>query len=400
MAERTGQTRAASGRSRRYEDKPLLDLVGGIYEAVRQPERWDDFLAAFAKHLRASRMVLFVGDVEAGALGFFRSHNIPDDALERYRAHYMACDVWLDYAAKVRWPVCEAEATHEYYSARDLEASEFYNDHLKKLDVYYGCGGILRYDGPVMSVIHAHRPRRAGPFGPRAKALFDLLLPHIARAVQLHREFAALEEASGAEAAVFDYLSMGILLLDGDGRVIFRNRSVQRIIAADEGFTIDRDGRCRAATPDESTALRRLIHDVVETGEGRGLDPGGAMTLSRPSGRRPYGVLVAPLGRVSFDLVAQRPAAAVFLFDPERKPEAPAALLRRLYGLTAMEAHLAETLMTGIRLKSAAEALGITEGTARGYLKAVFHKTGARRQADLAALLLSGPAGVLDFPHD
>jgi DNA-binding CsgD family transcriptional regulator len=43
-------------------------------------------------------------------------------------------------------------------------------------------------------------------------------------------------------------------------------------------------------------------------------------------------------------------------------------------------------------LKTAAERLAITEGTARIYLKQVFEKTGVNSQVALMKLLLTGPA--------
>ncbi len=107
-------------------------------------------------------------------------------------------------------------------------------------------------------------------------------------------------------------------------------------------------------------------------------------------------MLVAPLGRKALidglDLGRARPAAVVFVSDPEQRQETPAALLQQLYGLTPAEARLAEAMAGGGPLKAAAERFGVTLGTVRIQLKAVFAKTGTRSQADLVRLLLSGPA--------
>jgi DNA-binding CsgD family transcriptional regulator len=66
-----------------------------------------------------------------------------------------------------------------------------------------------------------------------------------------------------------------------------------------------------------------------------------------------------------------------------RRAEPREQLLQRLFGLSPMQARLTAQLMTGRNLKEIAPILGITEGSARQYLKRVFKKTATRRQADL-----------------
>jgi DNA-binding CsgD family transcriptional regulator len=79
--------------------------------------------------------------------------------------------------------------------------------------------------------------------------------------------------------------------------------------------------------------------------------------------------------------------------DRERNRETPAEVLGRLYGLTPAEVRLAEAIVGGDRPAEAAKRFGVTLGTVRNQLKAVFAKTGARNQADLVRLALTGPAG-------
>jgi DNA-binding CsgD family transcriptional regulator len=76
--------------------------------------------------------------------------------------------------------------------------------------------------------------------------------------------------------------------------------------------------------------------------------------------------------------------------DPRQCPaESEAALMRRQFGLSPRQAKLTALLFSGRSVKEAACALGITEGSARQYLKEIFRKTGARRQADLVRIVHS-----------
>jgi len=60
-----------------------------------------------------------------------------------------------------------------------------------------------------------------------------------------------------------------------------------------------------------------------------------------------------------------------------------ADFLEGFFALTPVQARLVALLFAGASLRSCAEKLGIKYESARGYLKAVFEKTGTHRQAEL-----------------
>jgi DNA-binding CsgD family transcriptional regulator len=60
------------------------------------------------------------------------------------------------------------------------------------------------------------------------------------------------------------------------------------------------------------------------------------------------------------------------------------------YGLTPSEVRLARHLAEGGNIAGYAEQHGLSQGTVRTHLKAVFAKTGAHRQAELVLLLAGG----------
>jgi DNA-binding CsgD family transcriptional regulator len=85
-----------------------------------------------------------------------------------------------------------------------------------------------------------------------------------------------------------------------------------------------------------------------------------------------------------------RKEAVPALFMPPsvpRRSESKEQILERLFGLSPMQARLTALLLTGRRIRDIAPILGLTEGSARQYLKRVFKKTGARRQVDLVRMV-------------
>jgi DNA-binding CsgD family transcriptional regulator len=88
-----------------------------------------------------------------------------------------------------------------------------------------------------------------------------------------------------------------------------------------------------------------------------------------------------------------RPAVIGTIRAPVREPARQAIrAIAALHGLSDNEAALAHALSMGETLIEAGRRLSLSEETARNYSKRVYAKTGARGQADLVRLILTGLA--------
>lgn len=194
------------------------------------------------------------------------------------------------------------------------------------------------------------------------------------------------------EAEALDAMSVGILVVGADGRVLHANAAAHALADAGDGLSLGGwRSTVAAARADETRALHRLVAEVAAA-PGRGV---GAMAVSRPSGRRPYAVLAAPLSAPSSS------AAVLFVTDLDSRPPLSERNVAQLLGLTTAEARLACALVQGLDLKAAAAQLRISINTVRTHLRQIFAKTGTRRQSELVALILRlavlsdpGPAGA------
>ena len=77
-----------------------------------------------------------------------------------------------------------------------------------------------------------------------------------------------------------------------------------------------------------------------------------------------------------------------------RRNERHGAWLPDKYGLTPAETRIAIYLARGGSVASFAQEFGVSKGTVRTHLKAIFAKTGVRRQVALATLITGRPAGT------
>ena len=62
--------------------------------------------------------------------------------------------------------------------------------------------------------------------------------------------------------------------------------------------------------------------------------------------------------------------------------------LKKRFALSSAETAIALSLAAGLGLVEISEARGVTRHTIRSQLKCIFHKTGARSQAQLVGLVL------------
>ena len=75
-------------------------------------------------------------------------------------------------------------------------------------------------------------------------------------------------------------------------------------------------------------------------------------------------------------------------------PAVPAVnAVAQFYKLTAAERRVLSAVVESGRVRSVADALGISQATVKTHLQNIFGKTGARRQIDLVKLVIARTSG-------
>jgi DNA-binding CsgD family transcriptional regulator len=271
--------------------------------------------------------------------------------------------------------------------------TEYFNDFLRPVGILHAIGMVPFRTGSVFALLSLMRRIGAPSFSDADFAFLARFMPHLQRAISIHRRLETVDLARVAASDALDRLSFGVVIVDAEGKVLFHNEQTRELLARADGLLLLRGG-LSAVNPTEAATLRRLVAQACATAMGRGLFAGGAVEITRRSGRRPFTVLVAPFRARALALATDRPAAVVFIGDPERRFEGIGDLLQRLHRLTRAEAAVATLLLEGRRTEDLAELLGITLLTARTHVKRVLAKVGVRSQAELLRVLLGGPGSV------
>jgi DNA-binding CsgD family transcriptional regulator len=208
----------------------------------------------------------------------------------------------------------------------------------------------------------------------------------------LSEHVACLDLSKNVAFEALDHISMGVIIAEQSGRVVHTNLTAKQVIEVADGISV-RNGVLKLYSKEDDRRLRKAVWDAAVPAA-NATSPAQALAAARPWGSEPFPLLICRLwgNHLRYGLGRlDRPLAAIFVTIPGQAHETPVELLRRLFCLTLAEARVCERLVAGMKLDEAAQHLGIAADTARVHLKRVFAKTGAGRQAELVAKIMSTP---------
>ena len=307
-----------------------------------------------------------------------------------YDTYFYKIDPWLQQDEHARRPGT-VRTGEQIVGERELMRSEFYAQWLKPQHLFHTIRTVVASGDDRIIYLVGLRVRSAGPFTSAIVGLHQSLSGHVRRAIGIESRLHRRATERDAAASALDRMPFGVALIDGKGRVLVANQTAQQIFGQQDGLS-QRRGMLTTSLSSETAELAERITDVIS---GNFPVP-RVVTVSRPSGQRPFGVLVLPLSNTVPDLERRLPVAAVFVTDAENAAPINERSLRTLYGFTPAEARLARLLAQGRRPEEAAAELGVSLNTVRTHLKRIFGKAGTDRQADLVRTILTSAAAVLD----
>lgn len=373
-----------------------IQLIERIYDASLDPDRWQDFVQQLSDELDGANVCLGLSSPDDPFAGTSYLVGITPEYRESFVPSLLT---GLPFAggfgpdAAKRFIVLG-----DLFPEVELTESRFYKEWMEpqKLAPCWPIGCSIQLDGRDQAGwLYLCRPAGGDPFSDADLALCDPLLPHLQRALRIHLTLTSSRHERAALGEVIDRLPTGVLLLDSQRQVVSKNSSAVAILAMNDGFKLGSGGPC-AEMPRDNEALKRAVSSAVEPDPGEVVHATGFTTITRPSGKRSFIVMVTPLLAASPGSQSGDAVASLFIADPESGQVSATQVLEHVYQLTHAEADLVRLLSQGYSLEQAAARRGVTINTARGQLKQVFAKTDTRRQGELVRLVLTGVGTLRD----
>lgn len=365
----------------------VLAAIEAIYDAALDDQRWPHALQKLVDITGSQAASFWVLDSsEQPRLPTFTSVNFDPDFIAEYLRDFATEDPTVQYL--VAHPYQAIVHDGLVISERDKRRSAYYDWHARHSDTRFRLVSQIRPAECIQAGVALHRTQKIGRYEARDIEQFELLHSHVERALAIAFRVGTLGALRLAAAEVLDRSAEATVMLDARGRVAYTNVAAQMLCAAGDGLRLTDQGVILGRKVD-TDRLQSLIRKCLAWTSSRLTKAEAGMHASRPSGKRPYSILVSPLAKQSDAFQSVRPAVCITITDPSAQRSLSPTLLVESFDLTAAEAKLAALLAEGDTLRSAAAKLRIGYGTARTRLAEVFRKTDTHRQSELITLLIS-----------
>ena len=363
----------------------LSEVIGLIYDCVAHEELWPRALGLIGSQVDGFLTTLAVFDTGTSSVRLAQMACEDQEAVDALMAH--AGDVpfyHLLHQMEIDEPVPLARMFSLYGpdGEKVWKQGELYRN-------FHSQFGVL--DSINMAVLK--RPTRVATvnvsvkYSDISRERFDivgLLGPHIRRAVTIHDMFEMERAESGIFREVIDRLEHGVIIVSESMDVLYANTAAELHLREQTLVTLS-GGRLCARFARAQAALARAVSlgmiDEVSLG-GSGIDIPLGMTS------RPAVAHVLPLARRSQqNRVEHRAAAAVFIATAGIAIQTAVEAIGALFALTATERRVASYVTDGMTRYEIAQAQGVTEGTVKSQLAAIYDKTGTGDQRSLQSLM-------------
>lgn len=353
--------------------------VEAIHGAAAAPQRWPEALRAVMGLLEVERGALLELGTGNGSLDSMVTLGYDPSVQKEYAEHYFEMDPVVELPVQAFQPY----TSYEHFDARTRATSEFF-DFVRRS----GAGDSLQVMTGTPAerrlLVSVQRNRDAAAFDEDAKALLALLGPHLRRAGQVQARLGEAELARLELEAGLDAVSAPAFIVSAKGWIQHLNAAASQFVRHNP-HAVRLSGVLAFVNSGDETLYRQALNEAAREG---GRSRVVRLDLGQPDKTE---LVIAPL-QPREGAAWKEPLALVVLNAPSVDAEGVGWRLRELYGLSATEARIAAAIALGQTVEEIAAAKGVKEVTLRTQLRAVFQKTGTRRQAELVRLALAASA--------
>lgn len=353
-------------------------LVARIYDDVREERPWIASLEYLRALIPCHTMAVEAADEHVSRATFYfaagRRVEASDIGVWEELGQSRAESIPFEPARLVIYDDWRRESPHPGF----LQLLEKY-DVLRSMSV-----GVLQTAEGVRYSLHSGRSIHAPGYSAEEQALFLLAARHFARAIQLRLDLNRARTSDELQADAMERLSVGGVVIDDRGRVLFANDTALRLLTGDDGLTL-RNGHLRAVGVRLETEFREHINALLDAESAA--EPVRALTIERRSGRGSlYVVLRKQRMRESISDRWQD-VVQVYIHDPELSYCQNSTIFQQLFKLTRSEAAIASALARGQSVEDIEEVMNISHNTLRSHLRAIFAKTNVGSRVELVRVL-------------
>jgi DNA-binding CsgD family transcriptional regulator len=371
-------------------DDPEAKFLDALYFGAKDSGIFDRAIGLLADQFDCASATVVDFDAVTPEISLACVAGFDPEFLRLYQEQFASIDP-APPAFATGCPSGKASSTNRMFTEEELKKGVFANEWLRPAGYEETMAGVLTAREGRFAMVGLQRTPRREAFSDADIAKLEVLLPHLARALELRRAFLGLERKAGILSDACDRLAAGVVVLDEGGRSVFVNEAARRISTRNDGLALDRQGHLFALDRTANQRLAEMQRDLASGGSG------GVVRASRRDGSPPYILIVGSLFLDDGIERRSRPRGTIFVIhDPlDKAPVAP-DVIAAMFGLPQGAARVVAALAAGQELKAYAEEAGISMNTVHFHLKTAFLRTGTHSQTQLMKLAVAALRDLLD----
>jgi|PlaIllAssembly_1097288.scaffolds.fasta_scaffold107740_2 DNA-binding CsgD family transcriptional regulator/PAS domain-containing protein len=368
------------------------ELTDAVYRAALEPGAWDEVMCLLKGSFPSEAQTFYILHLEPRHVQPVSLVGISPHWLRAFDEHYFAADnPWIRLTQRLHRPGVVRTNERLDRFLRDpgvLYRSSYYHEWMRPQGFKYTIGNTLLADNGLAANITLLRAPDMETFSRAEVNAFEVLSKHMTRALQMALRLER-PETSPASIAALAAMPQAVAVIDTQRRLLFANAAMESLLARRHGLTV-RQGELRTMDEDAQQSFAACIANAQST-----LTATGAPLILRLAESGHLRLYVLPIaGGLRRALIA-KPTVLLVATEHARLASASHMVICQLYGCTRSEARLVQLLAEGKTLQQAAVCMGITHGSARGYMKTVFQKVGVHTQSQLVARVLGDVGGSM-----
>jgi hypothetical protein len=271
------------------QEDDILALIDLIYETAFDSTRWPAALTRLADTTGTAQVGLASLDRRARTYDSIAPRTDPVmDA--RYKNYWAFHDpLW---PLMTKQPEGTVFSFDNIMSRKDFSTTPVFNEWFRPAEFGLASMGCNLLIGDQVSALLcvANAPRNDHITSEQTLA-FKAALPHIGRAVRIHRELRLRDLDHDTAPGRLENLQRSVMLVDGAGRLLFANAAARMLLGSGGGLNLK--GGCLHSTGDSDT-IQGLIASCTRTARAPN-GPGGEMSIKHGRRRSLLRVTVTPL---------------------------------------------------------------------------------------------------------
>jgi len=283
--------------------------------------------------------------------------NLESKLLDEYTSYFYKIDNFRDRQLYQK----DIISVEDTMTIEEYEKSEYYNEFLKKYDLYYAISLPLKIGTNCIGAIGIHKPKEWGNFTTREKLILSKVSKHISSNLNRVIEFSELKFQEMMLANSIHHLPIGLMLFDGEFSLLNYNNTAYEY-CSNIVSTSTTSGNPMANVSD--LIASHLKNQTVRTSTNSQIE------INIQSFHIKIHIIQVPahLNKNSTKLYG------VYIYPQSKQKTDPIKQAMDIYGLSKRETEIIDLLTKGYSNNDIANKLYLTINTVKSHLNNIYNK--------------------------